>query len=490
MKKLILLIATVTISHTFVFSQYCPCDSVIFTTQVQIDNFQSTYPGCKEIMGDVIIYGSCITNLNGLSNLTFIGGSLNIGSWEFGGNPLLTSLSGLNNLKSIGGDLGIKHNGALTSLTGLESLNFIAGNLSIGWNDITSLAGLDAITSIDGDLEIRNNSNLASIEDLGNLTYVGGFIFIENNITLSSLTGLNNLTFVKDDLYIGYNYILTSLSGLNNVTSIGGDLYIYFNDALTSLEGLEGLTSLGSIFLQGNGALNSLSGLDNVTTITGSLWIGGINSHSNNSSLTSLYGLNNLTTIGGNLAIKYNSALTSLTGLDNVTTIGGALCIFSNNDLTNLTSLENIDPGSIECLKISFNNSLSNCDASSICTYLQSPDCTVEISNNAAGCNSTEELRAVCNPGGVDEVFIEDGYKVFPNPFNKTTTIEYQLKENSFVYLIIFNHLGQMMNMLVNEQQSKGTYQVQWNAEGLPAGVYYFQLKSGNQVTGRKIIKL
>ncbi len=490
MKKLILLITAVTISHTFVLSQDCQCEGIAFTSQSQIDNFQSNNPGCREIGGNVTIYGSGITNLSGLSVLTSIGGNLNIGSFENGGIPLLTSLTGLDNLTSIGGSLGIEYNNALASLEGLEGLTSIEGGLSIGWNTLTSLSGLEGLAFIGGDFEIRSNDNLTSLTGLDNVTFIGGFAFIDNNIALNSLSGLQKLTSIEGDLYIGNNHLLTSLSGMDNVTSIRGDLYIYFNGALTSLTGLEGLTSIGSIILQGNDALSSLTGLENVTSITGSLRIGGINPQSSNSSLASLTGLNNVTSIGGDLGIKYNDALTSLEGLDNVTSIGGKLSIYSNNQLTSLTSLENIDAGSIEGLEISYNNSLSACDAKSICNYLSSPNGIIEISNNAAGCSSPDEMKTVCNPGAVEEVSLEEGYTVFPNPFCNSTILEYQLLEDALVTLTIFNQLGQEVGMLVNKKQSKGTYQVQLEGENMPAGIYYCQLKNGNQVMVKKIIKL
>ena len=82
-------------------AQSCLPEGITFTTQAQIDSFQTNYPGCTEIQGDVTIGGniggSNITNLNGLSVLTSIGGNLRIG-YGYNGNPFLTSLTGLNNL--------------------------------------------------------------------------------------------------------------------------------------------------------------------------------------------------------------------------------------------------------------------------------------------------------------------------------------------------------------------------------------------------------
>ncbi|NIR95800.1 MAG: T9SS type A sorting domain-containing protein, partial [Gammaproteobacteria bacterium] len=53
----------------------------------------------------------------------------------------------------------------------------------------------------------------------------------------------------------------------------------------------------------------------------------------------------------------------------------------------------------------------------------------------------------------------------YPNPFNPTTTIEYQLPEAGIVQLKIYNVLGQVMRALVSEQQSAGSYSIQWDGK-------------------------
>ncbi len=83
MKKLTLIIGFV-LSQLFLFAQTedsCLPEGITFTTQEEIDNFQTNYPNCTEIEGDVLIggwNGSNITNLNGLNVLTSIGGNLEI----------------------------------------------------------------------------------------------------------------------------------------------------------------------------------------------------------------------------------------------------------------------------------------------------------------------------------------------------------------------------------------------------------------------------
>ncbi len=75
------------------FSQSCLPHGITFGTQEEIDSFQSLYPYCSIIEGDVIIYGDSISNLNGLNSITNINGSLWLKM-----NEQLHSLEGLTNL--------------------------------------------------------------------------------------------------------------------------------------------------------------------------------------------------------------------------------------------------------------------------------------------------------------------------------------------------------------------------------------------------------
>jgi len=58
------------------------------------------------------------------------------------------------------------------------------------------------------------------------------------------------------------------------------------------------------------------------------------------------------------------------------------------------------------------------------------------------------------------------------------------------VNMEIFNQMGQVVEVVVNEQQASGNHQVRWNAEGMPDGIYYYSLIAGNQVSSGKLILL
>ena len=83
----------------------------------------------------------------------------------------------------------------------------------------------------------------------------------------------------------------------------------------------------------------------------------------------------------------------------------------------------------------------------------------------------------------------------YPNPFNPITTVRYELPEDSFVDVTIYDMLGNVVNNLVNTNQSSGYKSVQWNAtnnqgEPVSAGVYLFKIQAGEFVDTKKMILL
>ena len=80
-------------------------------------------------------------------------------------------------------------------------------------------------------------------------------------------------------------------------------------------------------------------------------------------------------------------------------------------------------------------------------------------------------------------------YPNYPNPFNPTTFISYQLTALSDVDLSIYNLLGQKVAILVAQNQPAGRYSVEWDARGFPSGIYYYRLSTSNGYTAtRKLV--
>jgi photosystem II stability/assembly factor-like uncharacterized protein len=78
----------------------------------------------------------------------------------------------------------------------------------------------------------------------------------------------------------------------------------------------------------------------------------------------------------------------------------------------------------------------------------------------------------------------------YPNPFNPSTKIQYQVVGNFYVYLKIYDVLGNEVETLVNEEKPAGVYEVEFDGSNLSSGIYFYQLKAGNFVETRKMILL
>ncbi len=78
----------------------------------------------------------------------------------------------------------------------------------------------------------------------------------------------------------------------------------------------------------------------------------------------------------------------------------------------------------------------------------------------------------------------------FPNPFNPTTTIQYQLPTDRKVTLIVYDILGNEVAVLVNGQKEPGYYEVDFNASQFASGVYIYRLQTGDFVSVKKMMML
>jgi len=69
----------------------------------------------------------------------------------------------------------------------------------------------------------------------------------------------------------------------------------------------------------------------------------------------------------------------------------------------------------------------------------------------------------------------------YPNPFNPTTSIKFDIPIDNFVNIIVYNVLGMEVATLVNEFRKAGSYIVSFNGSNLSSGVYYYKIKAGSQ---------
>ncbi len=76
----------------------------------------------------------------------------------------------------------------------------------------------------------------------------------------------------------------------------------------------------------------------------------------------------------------------------------------------------------------------------------------------------------------------------YPNPFNPSTTIRFSLPAASSITLKVYNLAGQEVATLLDEPREAGMHTVQWNASGLPSGVYFYRLQAGEFEETRKLL--
>lgn len=78
----------------------------------------------------------------------------------------------------------------------------------------------------------------------------------------------------------------------------------------------------------------------------------------------------------------------------------------------------------------------------------------------------------------------------FPNPFNPTTKIQYQLPQDARVTLKVYDILGSEVVTLVNEEQEAGYKEVQFNGSNIASGMYVYRLQAGDYISTKKMMLL
>lgn len=81
-------------------------------------------------------------------------------------------------------------------------------------------------------------------------------------------------------------------------------------------------------------------------------------------------------------------------------------------------------------------------------------------------------------------------YSPYPNPFNSSTTIEYELNKESKISIVVYDTIGQQVKELVNTIQQAGKHKTIFNATGLSSGVYLVVLVTQFGITAKKVTYL
>ncbi len=389
----------------------CSSDTIMLTSQAQINNFSTSYATCtnpKYLIIDGTGATPAITSLAGLSNITQIINNLEIR------NTRITSLSQLTALTNIGDSLILRTDTVLTSI-GLSNLTNLGGIYCRNVPLLTTLAGLsNNITSINF-VFIDSANSLSNISGLGNIHHVvqnfeldrsavtnltavqnintiGGWLWLDGNADLTAVH-FNNLTECHYFI-IANSPLMTDMSTLSyhldpQFQSMG--TFILSGLGVTDMTGMDSVKSAPNFYISSNQFMTSLHGLDNLSGQTGISLYG-------NTAMTDMSALHNITGAQDNVVeLAYNFQLTNLNGLQNITTIG-ALWMHNNSGLTSLSELNQnllLRTDYQDTTRIFDNNALSTCSFGPLCNYIASGG-KYEIHDNAAGCSSAAEITAAC----------------------------------------------------------------------------------------------
>ena len=77
----------------------------------------------------------------------------------------------------------------------------------------------------------------------------------------------------------------------------------------------------------------------------------------------------------------------------------------------------------------------------------------------------------------------------YPNPFNPSTTITFELPKENHVKITIYSLNGQIIDTLVNESLQEGTHSIKWQPSGLAGGIYFYSVETGSiKMSGKMLL--
>ncbi len=107
-----------------------------------------------------------------------------------------------------------------------------------------------------------------------------------------------------------------------------------------------------------------------------------------------------------------------------------------------------------------------------------------------------EEIQPTSIAGnGVDRQLTYQLVNNYPNPFNPTTTIRFQIPQPEHVTITVYDILGRQVNKLINGLYKAGSHQVHWNGknergQSVASGLYIYRIKAGNFMQSKKMLLL
>jgi hypothetical protein len=120
--------------------------------------------------------------------------------------------------------------------------------------------------------------------------------------------------------------------------------------------------------------------------------------------------------------------------------------------------------------------------------YVQATDGRDTIKTEKMSFKTSDKVTGVKEgKGQITKYELKQNY---PNPFNPSTVIGYQLPNDSYVELKIYDLMGREVAKVISENRSAGYYEVVWNAAEVPSGMYYYRIIAGGFREMKKLLLL
>ena len=175
------------------------------------------------------------------------------------------------------------------------------------------------------------------------------------------------------------------------------------------------------------------------------------------------------------------------------TSILGGTAISLN--ITRLNNCYNLTPGTYKLGEIRFNRvDTAGCITLTFRTNSVFQDSITQLTNpsgwtftNPGSCIRLDYLTGTeGNNSEIPTVF--KLYNNYPNPFNPSTSIKYDVPRNTFVNLSVYDILGKLVTNLVNQDMTAGRYDAVWDAKNYASGTYIYRLEAGDFTDVKKMI--
>jgi hypothetical protein len=109
--------------------------------------------------------------------------------------------------------------------------------------------------------------------------------------------------------------------------------------------------------------------------------------------------------------------------------------------------------------------------------------------NDVSGFHNAKIGYAYTPPVEISEQSEVAGISIYPNPARNFVNIQYSIFSNSTINLTICDAYGKVVEVLVDRYQQAGAYNIKWNAQELPSGIYFYRLTSGEETVTGKLVK-